>query len=149
MLTDPLNVKSLSLPAHTAITVLSTDSFAVTDIAPGKSVRVGALASATGTPEANLTISHSVSNENKPSKTDRTLVRIDLKYKDLNGRELLAYAYMVVGIPRGAVDPSFQPISVATLGSTLVSALLGVVAVSATAATLDETKILRILAGEP
>jgi len=87
-----------------------------------------------------------VSNDNKPAKTDRTLIRIDGLVKDVAGREMNAYAYMVAGIPRGAyyyADPETALEAIA-----LVQGLLGA-ACGITASALDETRIARVLAGEP
>jgi len=150
MLTDPLNVKSLSLAAHTAITVLETQSFATVDVAPGKTVRKGLLTVASDPLPATLIISHSVSNENKPAKTDRTLIRFDVLTKDSQGVEMTAYAYLVLGVPRGTVNRSDgSPWAVTDFRLGVLSALLGVTGVSTSAATLDETKIDRVIAGEP
>jgi len=151
MLTDPLAIKTLSLVAHTAITVLETQNFAVVDISPGKSVRVGSLTVANDILPAKLTISHSVSNENKPAKTNRTLVRFDIEtVPDSSGRMMSCYAYAVIGIPVGGVTSDGATlISLAQYRQALVAALRGALGVSSSAATLDETKIDRVLAGEP
>jgi hypothetical protein len=146
MLVDPLPVKSLSLVAHTAITVPYTDSMAVTDVAPGKSVRIGAL-QGLGSILGTLTIAHSVSNENKPVKTDRCLVRFDVPLYAASGQICTGSAYFVVATPRGCFDDAALASAYAPLA--LVQALLGVIGVSPTAATLSDTNLLRILAGEP
>jgi len=149
MLVDPLPVKSLSIGSHTAITVPVTDTFALVDLARGKTVRKGAALSYNGVlAPATLTISHTVSKENGAIPTDRTLVRIDLSSlrtaSGVNGNAK-AYAYIVVGVPRGTLDTgnyAFDPVA-------LLQCLLGVVSVSPTAATLSEVNLVRILAGEP
>lgn len=150
MLPDPLSVKSLDLPAHTAITIITTDSFAVTDVSPGRTVRAcSALTSLGGdNPKARLTISHSVSNENKPTKTDRVLVRLDADLFDVQGNPtLVGSAYLVLATPRGAYVDSAQTDGFST--RLLFETLLGVVCVSTSASTLSETNLDRIIAGEP
>jgi hypothetical protein len=147
MLPDPLPVKSLSIPAHTAITVVQTDSFAVTDLSPGRSVRIGTLNACTDGPTGQLTIAHSVSNENKPVKTDRVLIRFDANIFDAaTSQPVVASAYLVCATPRGAINSiggaDFQMIQ-------LIETLLGVVCVNTSSAALSETMLLRILAGEP
>jgi len=144
MLSDPTTIKGISLAAHTTISVSTSDSYATIDVAPGKSVRKCSSSAVSGGP-ATLTISHSVSNDNKPAKTDRALVRIDYLVKDSEGREMNAYAYAVIGIPRGATmynsQDEFESIMVV---QSLIGALSGI-----TASALDETRITRVLAGEP
>jgi hypothetical protein len=149
MLVDPLPVKRLSTEAGTAITVLSTDSFALVDLSPGKTVRVTNALALTGQGVGKLTIAHSVSNESKLVPTDRLLVRIDHQVTNddsIRPGNLNAFAYIVAGTPRGALlDDASTPYS--TLG--LIQTLLGVLAVSPTAATLSATNLNRIIAGEP
>jgi hypothetical protein len=145
MLSDPLTVKSLDLSVASSISVFATASYAVTDISPGRSVRI---ASASGADmPAKLTIAHTVSNENKPVKTDRTLIRLDYTgYSPASAGPVVASAYMVVAIPQAslvAIDDN------AIDASKLVQDLIGVVAVSPSAATLSRANLLRILAGEP
>nr|QDH88478.1 MAG: hypothetical protein H4Bulk46313_000003 [Leviviridae sp.] len=149
MLVDPLPVKSLSIGSHTAITVPVTDTFALVDLAPGKTVRKCPALSYNGVlAPAILTISHSVSKENGDVPTDRVLVRIDLSsLRTATGvaGNVKAYAYLVVGVPRGTLDTgnyAFDPVA-------LIQCLIGAVAVSPTAATLSELNLVRILAGEP
>jgi len=98
----------------------------------------------------NLTIAHSLSNENKALNilTDRILVRLDitgLRRQTGVVDTAKASAYLVVSAPRGVVDPEDTGFS----SLVLLETLLGVVAVSPTAATLSEVNIARILAGEP
>lgn len=147
MLTDPLTVKHPTLSAASAITVATTESFATTDVAPGKSVRQCSSSFLTGGGNAMpaiLTIAHSVSNDNKPVLTDRTLIRFDNRVTNVAGAELNAYGYAVFGVPRGATDGN-DAIDVVRL----VQQLVGLLAVSPSAATLSSANILRILAGEP
>lgn len=152
MLVDPLPVKSLSLVAHTAITVAETTNFAVTDVSPGRSVRRGFIGSFDATTPCDLIIAHSVSNENKPAKTDRTLVRLDVKLFTSAGQPVIASAYLVVAIPQGAFVTSASdanPFRSSVEGLEMIQTLLGAIGVSPTAATLSDTNLLRILAGEP
>ena len=152
MLTDPLVVKSLSLVAHTAITVAETLSFPRIDAGDGSARYVLASPEIGGItfPRATLKISHSVSNENKPAKTDRTLVRLDVDMVDADGRAMTAFAYLVTGLPQGAQNiagDTAEPVGTAEfLG--ILQVFLGAAAVNVGSAALDETKILRILKGE-
>jgi len=150
MLVDPLPVKCLSLGAASAISVLSTESFALLDLAPGKSVRKASAISPTGASgPATLTISHSVSKENGVIPTDRLLVRLDMDQlsldSDIPSGNTKAFAYIVIGTPRGAFDSN----GAAFDSVVLFEALLGVVAVSPTAATLSNANLYRMRNGEP
>jgi len=147
MLVDPLPVKYLNLGSHTAITAGTGVSFALVDLAPGKTVRKAASTAISGiNGPATLTISHSVSKENGVVPTDRLLVRIDVEgFHTENNEGLKAFAYLVVGAPRGAFDNGDNAIDT----TALVELLLGVFAVSPTAATLSEVNLARMLAGEP
>jgi len=153
MLPDPLTVKSPSLGGSTALTLDATESFAITDVSPGRTVRVatmqnGGLASL----PATLTISHTVSNENRPSKTDRHLIRLDVRtVADTQGsREVTASTYLVIAVPRGAYrsvggDP-FDDECILDMLNTL----FGVIFTGSSAATLDGgAKFTRLMAGEP
>jgi len=148
MLSDPLVIKVPTLSAHSALTIAESDSFARVDAGDGSArytcPAVLISTGGSGSP-ATLKIAHSVSNENKPAKTDRTLARLDFLVKDAEGREMTAFVYAVVGVPRGALT-SADGDELSALIMTQV--LVGVLAVSSTAATLDETKLTRILAGE-
>jgi len=51
-----------------------------------------------------LAISHSVSNENKPTITDRAVIRINRKRVNTEtGKDVTASAYLVIASPRGVV----------------------------------------------
>jgi hypothetical protein len=155
MLTDPLPIKTVTLSAHSAVTVGATHSFARVDAGDGSARYVDATALLSGIVVLNgpsvLRTAHSVSNENKPTKTNRTLIRLDIPLLGL-GREMLgAYCYSVIGIPAtNMLDPTDGEtiVTPATIGVALTNFLVGALACSSTAATLDETKIARILAGE-
>lgn len=153
MLADPLTIKSLSLSAHSAITVIETNSFATIDAGAGRSVRSCAAPTLAGVSldqPAVLTIAHSVSNENKPGKTDRHLVRLDYVFRDATGdQDLKAYAYAVVGVPRGGIFVGGEQQSTPLMALALVQNLIGVLGVNSSSAALDETKVNRILTGEP
>jgi len=154
MLADPLVIKSPDLGAASAITVVETNSYALIDAGPGRSVRVCNPATFYGqncARPATLTISHSVSNENKPVKTNRSLIRLDFSLENSSGQELKAYAYAVIGAPEGTslAAPMGDPITASECGLALAQALIGALGTSSTAATLSSTKITRVLAGEP
>jgi len=149
MLVDPLPVKLANFGAASALTILSTPSFAITDVAPGRTTRVGDIAySGINSKNAKITISHSVSKENGAIATDRTLVRLDLS--DLRSASGVAgtgraYAYFVAGVPRGMLDNQ----NVAFDALALVQMICGVIVVSPTAAASSLANLTRILAGEP
>jgi hypothetical protein len=155
MLADPLPLKRLALSAHAAITVVETVSWPRLDSGDGSAryETVVPLGGMTDSPSnSKLKISHSVSNEQKPAVTDRTLIRIDSPVVGLDGKVFNAYAYIVIGMPRvplaDPADLAAGSISSAQIAIELVEHLIAAVAVSSTASTLDETKITRILAGE-
>jgi len=145
MLSDPLTLKYLDLSSHTTVSVGSVGSFATVDVSPGKSVRQASGNGITAGP-ATLTIAHSVSNENKPAKTDRSLVRLDLLCKDALGREMTMFAYTVFGVPRDArtYSSDLDPVASVYLAQAMAGILCGI-----TATALDESRVTRILAGEP
>jgi hypothetical protein len=150
MLTDPLPIKIINPASHAAVTVLDTVSLALIDLAPGRSVRkvaggFAAPANLNGI-STTLTISHSVSKENGSVPTDRTLVRLDyagFKPSSDGPASLKGFAYIVIGSPRGAVDNN----DVALDPYSLFLPLLGIAAVSPTAATLDDSQLYRIVTG--
>jgi hypothetical protein len=151
MLVDPLPVKSLSLVSHTAVTIMETLSFALLDLAPGRTVRKCAagssLAGLKGCP-LTLTISHTASKENGVIPTNRALIRLDisgLRTDPAVAGSTKAYAYLVIGTPEGVYDTDSNSYD----SSSLLETLLGVFAVSPTASTLSEVNLGRIIAGEP
>jgi len=153
MLADPLIVKAPSLAAASAITLLESNSFAVIDAGSGQSVRKVAsptFGAQTCANPALLKISHSVSNENKPGLTDRTLVRFDFTLVDLDGKPFNAFAYAVIGVPRGNLSASGAGSEIANsdLGVHLVQHLIGALGVLSTANTTGVANLSRILAGE-
>jgi len=147
MLVDPLPVKSLSLAAGTAITVLDTDSYALVDLAPGRTVRKCSALNSMESP-GTLTIAHSVSKENGAVATDRSLIRLDISglgpSAGVTG-DMKAFAYLVIGVPRGAYDMGDTAFNTLLM----VEKLLGVFVVSPTTANLSGTNLARIIAGEP
>jgi len=153
MLADPLVIKAPDLTAATAFTLANTNNFAMIDAGAGRSTRVMSnpqLGGESMSRPATLTISHTVSNENNPVKTDRTLMRVDFLLEDSAGKELKAYAYAVVGVPRGTLYKaagSDQSIDF-SMGLAMLGVLVGVIASAEGANNFDETKVLRILNGE-
>jgi hypothetical protein len=150
MLVDPLPVKALAISAGTSITVSNTSSFALLDLAPGKSLRRCASTGFSGANTvADLTISHSASKENGITPTTRTLIRLDYPALSLSsdgGRGIIkAYAYLVVGAPQGAYDDDGSPLDT----KAMICQLLGTFAVSTTGSALSDVNLARILAGEP
>jgi len=151
MLTDPLLVRRLSLASHSAVSNPYSESYALTDIAPGKSTRkCGTPNGMPSSVQSTLTIAHSVSKENAPVPTNRLLVRIDydgLQAAPDGPSTGKCFAYLVIGNLQGAGfdDGGWNPWD--TLRS--FETLLGVTAVLPTAATLSEANIVRMIAGEP
>jgi hypothetical protein len=149
MLPDPLTVKTIDITQPNVVTVLSTESFAVTDVSPGRSVRIQGSSPITGGP-SKLTVSHTVSNENKPAKTDRILIRLDHTFVDQSGKELTGYVYAVFGLPRGMYDAAnAQPYDRQTVGLLMGGQLMGVLGAHASNNTLGGSYLGRILNGEP
>jgi hypothetical protein len=144
MLADPLTIKPLDIDTATnAVTVLSNLSLATIDLSPGRTVRIGN-PNLLNENKMQLTIAHSVSNDNKPTLTDRTLIRMDASLATSEAVPLNGYAYLVVGTPRGAFagPDAYDPLL-------LVGALIGLLSISDSAATLSNVRLKRILAGEP
>jgi len=152
MLADPLPVKVLTLGAASALTVEQTESYALIDAGAGRSVRrsTDAKINALLLPPATLTISHSVSNENKPTLTDRTLVRFDLPLLGPEGRSPKAFCYAVIGIPRGTLFAAngTSIIDNTIVGIGLTQHLIGALGVNPTANTTGVANLQRIIAGE-
>lgn len=144
MLADPLTIRPLVINSA-AVSVGTTESYAVIDLSPGRSVRICSATNVGVTYPGKLTIAHSVSNENKPVKTDRILVRFDNTCYNEAGQELNAYAYAVFGLPHGATDSNQDALG----PMLLVQQLCGLLAVSPSANTLSSANMLRVLAGEP
>lgn len=153
MLADPFPLKSLSIAAATAITVLETNSFVTIDAGAGKSIRKCASFQVAALPcvtPALLTVGHSVSNENKPAVTDRHAIRLDLDLQDKDGDLLRAFGFMVIGVPQGTYSTDGTTIiTPGNVGYALASNLIGALAVNSASAALSNTRLLAILAGEP
>jgi len=151
MLPDPLTVKAPVLNGTTALTLDTTESFAIIDVSPGRTVRQANL-SALASTLSLLTISHSVSNENRPSKTDRHLIRLDTRFKAgiEDSREVTASAYCVVAVPRGAyTETNGDPVD-NNVVQHLLNILFGAMFTGSSNATLDSgAKFFRLLGGEP
>jgi hypothetical protein len=154
MLADPLPIKVPNLAATSALTILSTLSLARVDSGDGSAryTLPAAVISGTGTSSAPVIarIAHSVSNENKPVLTDRTLIRFDFPVGGPEGSVLNSFGYAVFGVPRGFLYDAdgTSIITQAALGLGLAQLLIGALGVSSTAAATANDKIVRILAGE-
>jgi hypothetical protein len=150
MITDPTIVP--------VIETISTDTSPVTQafarvVSPiGKSLFTGPALTFGGVSVARqqVTISHSVSNENNikgetPVPTDRLLVRIDIDWPDpITDHQRKAFCYIVIGSPR--VD-DYGPVDAAKALKTLVGLLLTKKQVDESYA-LDSEVLYRLLAGE-
>jgi len=98
-----------------------------------------------------MKISHSVSNENKPWKTNRVLLRTDFAGFRADGGRSAAFAYAVFGLPETGVYSSVANAISNTSGLTaaqMAAFLVGAIGVNDTAWTLLESRIARLLAGE-
>jgi len=98
MFTDPMTVK---LPLDATDTFSgAASSFAIRDITLGGSVRRN---TSLRTEPVDLSFSHQVTVENKPTLTDRARVRVEGRYPNsITGAELVVSASIVVAIPREA-----------------------------------------------
>jgi hypothetical protein len=116
--------------------------------AGGKSV-YGPTNNSEGFP-TTLTISHSESSENKPEKTKRVLVRIDLSGILKEGQEVTAFAYAVLGVPKSLIyPPGSDTTSASPLDyKDLLGALIAALACNNSDGKTDETRISRLIAGE-
>lgn len=157
MLADP---KKIVIPGQVGtIQMLDTTSggfasdqvlqLGLIDLAPGKSVRCGTLADGR---KATLTISHSVSNENKGTLTDRAAIRLDIR-KNVEGiGGVTAQATLTTSTPRDG----FATSDVRALVTSLMSAIMasdatdmsGTDGVTLTMSNGDDT-LNRVLNGEP
>lgn len=149
MLSDPLVLKVPNLASHTTLTSVESLSLARVSEAGGKAVY--GPASNADSMLVTLTISHSESSENKPVKTKRALVRIDVQGFLADERRGSAFAYIVVGLPEGNLYARVGDIATNDSPLTaekILEILIAAVATSNSAFTLDETKITRITAGE-
>jgi hypothetical protein len=114
MLSDPLYLGvPTALPAHGTApdsTVSTIATFRRVAQGDGSSKYVAA-DPVVSDAELKLAISHSVTKENKPYDTERTLVRLDFPLPpDVNGVIVTASAYMVVAVPTASsVDPTDLP----------------------------------------
>jgi len=147
MFTDPFVIKAPTLSAHSAITVSETISLARVQEQGGASLYGPSVV--TNGHTLSMRVSHSESNENKPIKTKRVLVRLDFGGFTKSLQPGVAFAYLVIGMPLGGLldVPSIADGAELT-ALQMAQMLVGAVAVSSTAATLDETKVPRLSAGE-
>lgn len=162
MLNDPLYlavVAGAMTPTNTLNSVYGfhNSPLRVTDIAPGKSVREGAGPNVGVNDDVvtkrKVTISHSVSNENKPLTTNRTVFRIDDSFLNTDGKQVVtASAYLVTSIPvSGHYDINDALTLVQTLLASLTvnpaSALTGGTGIDGAVQVPDT--LMRVLDGEP
>jgi len=143
-------LRAPSLAAHSALTTADSISLARTSEQGGVAVYGPTQTSGVGD-KLTMRISHSESNENKPLKTRRVLVRLDVTGVTDAGQEGVAFAYAVVGMPertlyKNAVSAASgdDPVTDTWLLEMLIAAL----AVNNSSAVLDETRITRLLNGE-
>jgi hypothetical protein len=150
MLTDPLKVNHITAVSAAAgvltTTIYAVESYAVVDLAPGKTVRK--CTSADGTVKSTLTISHSVSNENAPFLSDRTLIRFDQqRVNEETGKNVTASVYANIVHPQGG---DFTAAVVHNLVRSLGAFLLSGESNGTDGFLADENStIQRIIAGEP
>lgn len=100
-----------------------------------------------GSTPVELTISHSSTKENAPYATVRSLVRLDLRRVDLQGRTVTLSAYAVVAFPQGEqFSDADAAHAAATLGFFLSFGKAN--SSSGMGSTLEDT-VERVLNGEP
>jgi len=156
MLTDPFVLKAPTLSSHTALTGYQTLSLPRVQEQGGASIYgpVAATISSNGGLKVSMKVSHSESNENKPSKTRRVMVRLDVTGVAPDGSPKSAFAYFVMGFP----DIGIYGTTGYAVGDEdgtgalqdwqLLQLLIGALAVSNSGYTLDETRITRLMSGE-
>lgn len=155
MLPDPQFVSTIDSTTGGTLVKHTVSQFALVDAGNGRARRVASanLFAAGAVGLSTLSISHSVSKENKTIPTDRTMIRLDtpLFAGSADGQAVNAYAYIVVGVPRG---PLFGNTAIApgTVPVRLVETMFG--CVLADYYPLDDTTLLgnntllRVIAGE-
>jgi hypothetical protein len=159
MLNDPLYLAAVS-PNHGTLrgTMGSTSPvlprlqlpFRVTDLAPGKSVRVGVDSANIPGVTRDFTISHSSSKENAPYTTLRTVCRLDVNHVDANGVSVTTSAYVVVVAPQGVAGHEQTALQTAQdLCSTVLFGPRKDPAIGSDAANSITDFLERVLAGEP
>jgi len=106
MLNDPTHVSFISSSSHPALAAMLDAGNLPTNIAlrlissgGGGSVRKGVYS--TENQEIDFTLAHSLSKENKPYQTRRTVLRFDIPKVDTNGVKVTSFVYLVVGSPIG------------------------------------------------
>jgi hypothetical protein len=152
MLPDPLVLPALWSPTISVTSTGTAANFSIRDISPGGSSRVNPYYGFAANSTASLTISHSVSNENKAAgvSTDRSLIRLDVSRPNAQGVQVGAFAYLVVGTPHSADFTlaelqSFVGALFATLCGTQASLAAGNFIYDHT----TSSTLARILSGEP
>jgi hypothetical protein len=95
-----------------------------------------------------MRVSHSVSNEFKPVKTKRVLLRLDVSGFTSPTQPAGAFAYVVIGMPETGLYQNAALDDDPLDAVSLVQLLIGALAQSNSASTLDETRIPRLVAGE-
>lgn len=106
MLTDPFKLYTVTDNSITITKAEASLGFSIVDLSKANaSVRKGS--TPTGQKPVLLTISHSVTNENKGILTDRTLIRMDvIQHDDTRGEDVQLSLYSVFAIPRGTTVDS-------------------------------------------
>jgi len=145
MLADPMLIMSPadfvllsggSLPGGVSYTLR------LQDLSPGRTVRIGAidLPDAGVNLRSSVTISHSLSKENKGTDTDRAAIRLDVR-KNVEGvGDVVAQATLTVSSPRAGYTQSDIKQLVLLLLNTIVVGDDGLV---------TGERLERVLAGEP
>jgi len=141
MFNDPLSLNATDATGGTD----TVGDFALMDLGPGSSVRVGSISGLTG--KAQLSISHSESKENKGQITDRTAVRLQCRRTLDTGVDVVAQATMTFSSPRVGFTVAEVALIVDTLTSSLRSSF-DLSNVPATSVSVAST-VARLAAGEP
>lgn len=144
---DSITLNAASNNGYTTDQLLS---LGLVDLAPGKSVRTGTLADGR---KATLTVSHSVSNENKGTLTDRAAMRLDIRKNVADVGSVTAQATLTVSTPRDGFTPSDTRDIVASLMAAIMSTdgtnYAATSGVSISMSTETEDTLGRVIRGEP
>jgi hypothetical protein len=122
MLSDPLPVR-IAVGNNNGTTLIDfTQSFGVTDVAPGSVTRTSVFSTTvTGWGKQTMKVSHTETKENIGLITDRTLIRFDTVITNTAGVQSVVSAYAVIAVPRMPLMDTdlLGKLAAATLGNFL------------------------------
>jgi len=159
MLNDPLYlvtttdvVNSIAAPYLAVGDPVDTERYNLVDLTPNGSKRIASNVNGESGLKGVFTVNHSLTKENAPYATERTVVRINHEKFDPNAKLVTASAYLVLVQPVGTA--SFSPGSALAIARQLAGFALAGDAVwtSGTAGVQSSDTALalaRLAAGEP